>query len=62
MAGSEITHRVTAGNQRALQKVIAAIDLTHTLPIDYIITCGASEVMTKAAQGEAIRIVSLVAP
>jgi Kdo2-lipid IVA lauroyltransferase/acyltransferase len=62
LTGSEITHRVTAGNQRALQKVIAAIDLTHTLPIDYIITCGASEVMTKAAQGEAIRIVSLVAP
>ncbi len=62
LTGLEITHRVTTGNQRNLQKAIAAIDQTHALPIDYILTCKASEAMTRAAQGESIRIVSLAAP
>lgn len=50
------------GSRDFLQKSIAAIDASAGLPIDYILTCGASKSLLKAAQREAIPLISLQPP
>jgi lauroyl/myristoyl acyltransferase len=59
LTGAEMVHRVCDGNRRTLQKALAKIDLAHALPVDYIITCDASDALVKAAKSEVIRLVSL---
>jgi KDO2-lipid IV(A) lauroyltransferase len=60
LSGSETVHTVpAAGDARALQKAIAAIDLAAALPVDYILTRAASGPLAKAAARESIRLVSL---
>jgi hypothetical protein len=56
LTGAEIIHRVSASPTR---KSLAAIDLAHSLPIDYILTVRASDALTKAAELESIPLVSL---
>ncbi len=58
LTGVETIHRLDSAHY-SLQKVIIKIDLTKALPVDYIVTCGASAVLLKAAKGQAIRLVSL---
>lgn len=61
LAGSEITHTAPpAGDRDALQKAIAAIDLAAALPVDYILTSDAPEALSKAAERESIRLLSLL--
>jgi len=42
-----------------LRKLIAAMDLTAPLPVDYILTSGAPKALTKASRRECIPLVSL---
>lgn len=63
LSGSETLHTLhtvpAAGDARARQKAIAAIDLAAALPVDYILTRAASGALAKAAARESIRLVSL---
>ena len=53
-------HRVTAGAARgALRMAIDAIDLAADLPLDYLLTAGASPALVQAARQEAIPLISL---
>jgi KDO2-lipid IV(A) lauroyltransferase len=60
LATDSIMHTVTANVGRSeLSEVIAGIDQSSALPIDYILTIGASPALTKAAARESIPLVSL---
>jgi hypothetical protein len=53
-------HPVPAGVDRdTLQKAIAGIDASTALPLDYILTTGASKALVKAGRREAVPVVSL---
>ncbi len=53
-------HTAPRGAIRAtLEKLVAAMDLTAPLPLDYIVTCGATPALTKASRRECIPLVSL---
>jgi len=47
-------------NRATYQKIIAAIDRDHALPIDYILTTGAPKALLKASSREAIPLISLL--
>jgi hypothetical protein len=60
VAPDAILHTVPADVDRAaIARSISAIDMSSVLPIDYILTCGASSALVKAAARESIPLVSL---
>jgi KDO2-lipid IV(A) lauroyltransferase len=63
LSGGEIIHRApSSATRRVRQKAIAQMDLAAALPVDYILTCGASQALVEAARREWIPLVSLLPP
>ncbi|GAA5130479.1 hypothetical protein GCM10023212_40210 [Luteolibacter yonseiensis] len=61
--GEEIIHTAPVTNdRRKLGKSLVAIDESHALPVDYILTAAASETLKKASDRESIPLVSLPHP
>lgn len=61
--GTEPLHTVSVTNDRKeMAKALATIDAAHGLPIDYILTAGASKALKKASDAESIPLVSLSHP
>jgi KDO2-lipid IV(A) lauroyltransferase len=56
LTGAEFIHRVSPNPTR---KSLEVIDLSHALPLDYILTVRAPDALTKAAELESIPLVSL---
>lgn len=60
LPSSTRVHPVSAGEgRRALQKAIAAIDESAALPLDFILTVGASKALIEAGRGEAVPVIPL---
>lgn len=63
LSGSEILHICPLGKaEGALCKALAEIDLASALPVDYLLTCGVSVALRKAATRNSIPLVSLALP
>jgi KDO2-lipid IV(A) lauroyltransferase len=61
--GQEVFHTAPVTDDRKeMAKVLAGIDAAHGLPVDYILTAGASKALKKASDAESIPLVSLPHP
>lgn len=57
--GSQIHQVEISGDKKQLAEEIRRIDESHGLPLDYVLTVGASKILAKALKGESIPLVSL---
>lgn len=62
-SGDTVIHTAPVTNDRKeMAKALASIDMAHGLPVDYILTAGASKALKKASDAESIPLVSLPHP